>query len=471
MVISLLLISVYAHYLAPSDLGLIALLNVLHIFVTSILTLGIDGAMMRYYLMSNSEDEKNMYLSTTWHFLLFINIIFVCLAFIFGPFFFSIFLPDIPFKTYGTIVVSNIALSFLYVTTLTLFKTQDEAKKYSLYKSLVHILQFALITLFVVKFKRGVLGKLEADLIFYFTSGIIFTYAIRKNITFNISYDAISKLLHFGLPLLLHSSALWILNLSDRYILKLYCPLETVGLYHMAYSFSIPISLVALATINAWYPKLFDNKIHGGRPHINYSSTFFSHYIAIILFFTLSITIYASEILLIFTTPAYYKAEPVLCLSSISFLFYALYLVPSCVFKIVEKTKQLSFLTLIAALLNIILNFLWIPKWGAMGAVSATLCAFITYFLMTYYVANKYYPIKFEYRKIAIFILTALLIYLLSRMIHSYPFFLKVILKMFFLGLFVFMAYIACYFEVFKEQIMTIRLFLKRITKNDEGII
>ena len=90
---------------------------------------------------------------------------------------------------------------------------------------------------------------------------------------------------------------------------------------------------------------------------------------------------------------------------------------------------------------------------------------------MTYYVANKYYPIKFEYRKIAIFILTALLIYLLSRMIHSYPFFLKVILKMFFLGLFVFMAYIACYFEVFKEQIMTIRLFLKRITKNDEGII
>ncbi len=67
-----------------------------------------------------------------------------------------------------------------------------------------------------------------------------------------------------------------------------------------------------------------------------------------------------------------------------------------------KKTKYLPLITGLSAATNIIANFILIPLYSYTGAAIATLLSYIVMMLGIYYFSQKYYPIKYEYKKIAL---------------------------------------------------------------------
>jgi O-antigen/teichoic acid export membrane protein len=75
------------------------------------------------------------------------------------------------------------------------------------------------------------------------------------------------------------------------------------------------------------------------------------------------------------------------------------------------RTRYLSAIALSAAVLNLALNFLLIPHWGMMGAGAATAASFLLVALLTGAVAQRFYPVDYEYRRLGKLFVAGLVIF------------------------------------------------------------
>ena len=75
---------------------------------------------------------------------------------------------------------------------------------------------------------------------------------------------------------------------------------------------------------------------------------------------------------------------------SLGFAFNGMYKMVSVYFFYLEKTKQLAYVTILVSLLNILLNYLWIPVFGFEGAAFATMTSMLVQFLVTWGWSTKF---------------------------------------------------------------------------------
>jgi len=76
---------------------------------------------------------------------------------------------------------------------------------------------------------------------------------------------------------------------------------------------------------------------------------------------------------------------------------------------LVRKTSYIAWTVSLAAVLNIGLNFLLVPRFGMVGAAFATASSYCVSAYLLYLVSQHYYPIPFQLKKVAgIWILTIL---------------------------------------------------------------
>ena len=69
-------------------------------------------------------------------------------------------------------------------------------------------------------------------------------------------------------------------------------------------------------------------------------------------------------------------------------------------FHITKKTDYLPVAIGIAAVLNIVLNFVFIPHLGIWGSAWATLISYFVSAVVIYLFSRKIYPIKYEWKRI-----------------------------------------------------------------------
>ena len=103
------------------------------------------------------------------------------------------------------------------------------------------------------------------------------------------------------------------------------------------------------------------------------------------------------------------QVVPILAMGSI---FLGIYYNLSIWYKLTNKNWYGAGITILGAVVTILLNILWIPKFGYVGSAWAT---FICYFLMmvvSYFMGQKYFPVPYNIKKISwyIFIIAALTI-------------------------------------------------------------
>jgi O-antigen/teichoic acid export membrane protein len=64
-----------------------------------------------------------------------------------------------------------------------------------------------------------------------------------------------------------------------------------------------------------------------------------------------------------------------------------------------KKTKQIMYLVLSSAVLNIMLNFVLVPRYGSYGAAYATTVTFTFFFFIKYFYSKKCYFVPFAWKE------------------------------------------------------------------------
>lgn len=213
---------------------------------------------------------------------------------------------------------------------------------------------------------------------------LFITLIIRGKEIINIKYWKFA--LKLSIPLIFHSIAKQILDVSDRIMIQHFEGLDKVGIYSIIYTLS-SISLLVWSAINrSVIPYLFDvlsdeNKKNNLKKIINSLISFY----AIICFLLI---LFAPEIINILATDVYLDAIYLVPPIATGIFFTALYNIYANILLFYKKTKIIMFTSISAALINVILNFLFIPKFGYITAAYTTLFTFIILSLLNYYLSK-----------------------------------------------------------------------------------
>lgn len=179
-----------------------------------------------------------------------------------------------------------------------------------------------------------------------------------------------------SIPLVIHALAKQVLDISDRIMIQHYEGLDKVGIYGILYSVG-SLSLIAWGAINSSLIPFMFQKIKAGRTfekHINSVINQIILFYAIICIFLILI---APELVRVLATSEYYEAIYLMPPIAAGIFFTSLYNIYSNVLLYYKKTKLIMLSTVLAAIVNVILNYIFIPRYGFIAAAYTTLISFI----------------------------------------------------------------------------------------------
>lgn len=221
--------------------------------------------------------------------------------------------------------------------------------------------------------------------IIYGIDGTIFLYLLLKGKCL-VNKEFWKFSLKLSLPLVGYSVSTQILNVSDRMMIDALIGKSEVGIYGTLYTVS-SLSIMIWTTINASFvPYLFEN-IDNRTERIKE--------IANILLFVYSgvavmITFFSPEIVLILATDEYLEAKAIMPPIAAGVFMISVSNLYSNILVYYKKTTYIMYASIIAALLNVILNLVFISKFGYMAAAYTTLFSYIVLAALEYLWAQSF---------------------------------------------------------------------------------
>ena len=192
--------------------------------------------------------------------------------------------------------------------------------------------------------------------------------------------------LFFNLPLVPHYLSQTVLNSADRIMIQRMVGNSEAGIYNLAYSVALVISIFNYAimqTLDPWIYKKIKDKNERDIAPIAYST------MLMIAGLNLFMILLAPEIIAIFAPKQYYDAIWVIPPVAIStFFMYAYDWYAKFAFYY-EKTVMIMVASIIGAVLNIALNYIFIRKFGYIAAGYTTLICYAVYVIAHYIFMQK----------------------------------------------------------------------------------
>ncbi|MFL9837750.1 oligosaccharide flippase family protein [Flavobacterium sp. ST-75] len=221
----------------------------------------------------------------------------------------------------------------------------------------------------------------------------------------NWSFDKLlwKKMMRYSLPVLVAGIAFAINESFDRILLQNLLPSDIadakVGQYSACYKIALFMTLYATAFRLGIEPFFFSYAKNESAPKTYAMITkYFIIFGSLIL---VGVIVFADIIkVLLIKSPEYWEAMKVVPLIILANFFLGIYHNLSVWYKLTDKTKMGAYISIVGALVTLGLNFLLIQKYDYMGSAIATISAYGTMMIISYFLGNKYYPIPYDLKKI-----------------------------------------------------------------------
>ncbi len=274
--------------------------------------------------------------------------------------------------------------------------------------------------LLVLLLKNKLLGRICG----YIIPIIIFNFFLWISIIKNgrtVSRDCIIYACRISVPLIPHALSGIVLGSSDRIMITHFCGSDVTALYSVAYSVSMLAALFWNAMNRAWTPWLFDNINAGNEELIRKNSKI---YLGIFTYLIMGVLLITPEIILILGGQKYYSARYVMPPVILGCAFQFVYGMYVNIETYEKKTFIISLGTTSAAILNIVLNWIFIPKYGYMAAAYTTMLSYFALFAFHYLIVKlrikKYYNTLFDNKFVFLMIAVMLLFWMTSYILYQY---------------------------------------------------
>lgn len=415
--LSFLLLPLYVEYLhSKADYGELTLVLAWVVLFNIFLAYGMETSFFRFF---HQDKYRQKVTGTSSISLIFSTIVFLVLALVFRDFIagvtaisphyisYVIFilaldaLVIIPFAwlratgrptVYAVIKIGNVAVN-LGLNIFFLIFLPSLAEENALFRS-IYRPDYQIAYIFLANLIASALTLLVM-LPFYFKLKFSFESILWK------------KMIGYSMPILFAGIAFAINEVFDKIILKYMLPPSIaeaeVGEYAACYKLALFMTLFITAFRMGVEPFFFSHaKEENAKDTYALVTKYFVIFGATIL---ITVTIFADLLKVIFIpNSAYWEAMAVVPLILLANLFLGLYHNLSVWYKVSDRTIFAAYISGFGAVVTLGLNFLLIPYYSYFGSAIATVAAYGSMMMLSFYYGRKHYRVPYDLKKIVGFL-------------------------------------------------------------------
>ena len=455
-----IMMPIYTRTLSQSDYGVIDMAGIFFAFATIILGFEMPQAISKFY-SKYKGDEQIDFLRTCISFSVLTTFSVALLSILFCGKLSLLLFNSNAYKFVIVIAAIGYFFSKLFSNFTIVMRNSNKVSLVAVLSIVSSILTLGFTIWFVVDCKLGIIGVFYGNLISSMSIALVVIFKYPKFFKFKISKVYLLTILKFTTPLVFSGLSIAFINYTDRIIIDKYVSLSEVGIYGVASRISSIVSLVLFGFTSAIVPLTYSSAERNDSPYkIEKIFSIFLGFSAILI---LIVSFFSNFIILTFTNSTYLRASNVVTIllllnlsSSVGYFFPGLF--------IKGKTKIVALNYFFIAMLNLLLNLIFTPKYGMSGSSISSLISTLIGMVVTVYFSQKFYHIPININKYFRFIVAFIFMIILNFFLDFFVInlFLSACIKITCIILFTFYLFIANFFS-YTEFLNEIGSFFYRL--------
>lgn len=397
-ILPLATLPIFTRILTKEDYGAWALANVYAVFVTGLANFGLTIGYERNFFEHRQPKEAAE--------LLYSVVAAVAAAFVLAGVGTWVFRARLAGWIIGTPAQSAVlfwafcavGVSSLKAYFLIYFRNSADAKSYVWYTVDETVLGTVFSLILVAGVRLGILGLILGQLLASFIVVTLLTVRFVRRLPPAFSGRLLADALKISYPLTPRIFMGVVSNNFDKYLIGLLSSVGGVGIYTIGQRLANMVFAYMTALENVYTPQVYERMFHhgeAGRREVGQYLTPFAYASVVVAFL---VAMFSEEALVILTPPAYHGAVPIVSILSLSYAILFFNKPPQLIFA--RKTHVTSLLTVLTLGLNVGVNLIVVPRWGAIGAAWGTLVSGILSGAVAFAARQYYYRIDWEYKRV-----------------------------------------------------------------------
>ncbi len=454
-----LLVPLYTYTFPPEKYGIVTEFYAYVVVLQILLTYGMETGFFRFS-QKPGYDERRVF-STVLISVFTTSTLFVFLIFLFNKKISALlgYSEHPEFVKIFAVILAADAVSAIFFAKL---RQENKALKFAFLKILSIVINIGLNLFFILLCPKIAASKIcffynpdfgvgyifVANLIASASVLLIFFLSLPK-IRFTFDFALWKKIISYSLPLLVAGLTGSINEMADRILLKYWTVvpegvadktayvLYQLGIYGANAKLAVLMMLFVQAFRYASEPFFFSY----AKKNKDFSvfADVMKYYVAFAMLMFLAIMLNL-DIVKYFIGSQYYEGLKVVFPLFLSRFLVGVFFILSFWYKLNDITKYGMIIFIIGAVITVSLNRFMIPHFGYMGAAWTNFTAYFVMVLISYFWSRKYLKVKYDFKRIFLYVFSAILFYFVSKQIDFQNFMLNLLVKNLFLAVYVFLV-------------------------------
>lgn len=421
--ISFLLLPLYTSILTTEEYGTYDFIVAVSTFLLPVVTVSMHEAMFRFIIDTGNKGEEFKKVISNAFFAVMAGIMLLGLLFVIINNRLNI--------QYLHYIWLYVAASSMYTFSNNLLRGLGKIKEYAIISSGKNIVQLILNVIVIAGLRLGMKGLLASmcisEVLAFAIVTIISKFWHQISIKY-ISADKLNSMLKYSLPLIPNTLSASVINISDRLVISTYMGPSSNGIYSISYKFPNIVETIYHYFYTAWSESASRVFAKGKEEAEKYYQSLYN---------LISNMMFSAILLLTAGMPIMFrlfiKGDYINGFTYVPLLMFAMYF--DCIakfysglFTALKKTNVMATSTVIAAVVNIVINLILIKKIGLYAAAGSTLAADAVLAFIRRIFVNKDISIPLNYRDVVL----RILILIITVFLYSYNNWIKISLLIIF---------------------------------------
>ena len=387
-IITFAMVAVYTHYVSTSDMGYYDLCLTIIFLIIPFVTLQLRDGAFRFLLETNDTEQRSKIITFIYRTLisstvisLAVTILLVCFTSIDYVWLCFLLLIVMSFFEVITQVARGLGNNVEFVATGII--------------SSLGIFVFSIV--FVVILPWGILGIFIANILARIVALIFLELRLKIIATyfkFDIKLGQVGKdIIKYSLPLLPGSLCWWLTGSSDRWFINHFLGLDVNGVYAVAFRFNSIIFILATIFYQAWQESAILQ--YNSPDRDKFFSKTFNSYVGVLTFLLIAFTFSLKIVYPLIVDANYQESANFLYLMGISAVLFALSAFFDMGYQCAKDTSRTLPAIVLAAVVNIICNYLLVKYIGVYGAIATSIITYLVLFIYRLHDMKRYFHLSF----------------------------------------------------------------------------
>ena len=409
--VSLLLLPLYTRALPPAEYGMLELFNTVAAVAGTILALGFASAINKVlHADCETPAERQALLVTALAIDLPVLLLGAALLVAGAEPLATWLVGDPAAADCVWLIAGQVVAATLWALAVAMLRAQERALAFGVLNLAQFVLTAAFNIVLVAGLGWGVRGVLFGTLLAQVLALPVALAVAGRGSRLAVAPRLLRPLLQFGVLLLPMMLAGWVMDVSDRWVLRAFHGLDEVAVYAVGYKLGALLDTAVVWPFQlAWPAFAFAASRRAGH-HATYARAF-TYLVAVVSFAALAAALLAPTVLPWLAGPAYGAAARVVPWVALASACNGAQFFFSPAVQLGGRVRSLAWYAPLAALVNLGLTLLLVPPFGMMGAAAATLAAFALLAGLTARTAQQVYPVPLEHARLRAVLAAALGVY------------------------------------------------------------